>query len=615
MNQYSNYVPQQHQWLGQVMKAEQIILDGHLPPMEQLLAIPAEIRMKSPLLLRVECENGLLHGQLAGSKQRLEAALRGFAAQADESAMLTMMAMLGLLYIQVGDKQESKPFMSQLEQEWKRNPENCSGFVPWALARAAANAGDLVSRMEDVPELLMAAAERFREEGRPLWASFVLLDGLIFDPRKRTHPDWQFWMNWLKRRTEEQSLTEDVLRVLTSVNRDKGMCGRLPARYAYLTKAVLLNEAEERLPEELSDDVESGIYAAGAAIRRQLAEGMLDAAAEGLRLLDRQRRLVSTPAIEQLAAELRAKLELRAQAANAAQASEAAESPKARKAGTAKSVQPSSGKGLKPILAPAHESERRSTQATPAIEPSKWKIKLFGGIAFSQGNGQHSEPVWKRRKAGELFVHMLMQQGYKSNKEQIIERVFGEGDPAKRSNQLYVTLHDLRSALKEVGLLEDAVYAKRGVIGISEQIVESVDAETFMTLSRVGDQLWTDDREEAARLFEKAIPLYGMLAPELPYSEWLERTREQLLDRQTNMLRRLAAYYGESNEEAREEQRLSDWIALRPEQEEAYEAMIKLCLRGFRRVEAIGWYRRLERICKEELGIEPREEVRKLLWS
>ena len=42
--------------------------------------------------------------------------------------------------------------------------------------------------------------------------------------------------------------------------------------------------------------------------------------------------------------------------------------------------------------------------------------------------------------------------------------------------------------------------------------------------------------------------------------------------------------------------------------------MIRLCLRSGRRVEAIGWYRRLERICREELGTEPLEEVRRLLW-
>ncbi|NBC73113.1 BTAD domain-containing putative transcriptional regulator [Paenibacillus sacheonensis] len=610
MNQNNNQGSQHDQWLGQVMKAEQTILDGQMPSIEQLMAIPSEIRMKSPLLLRAECEHRLLNGQPMETKQRLEAALRGFAAQADESAMLTMMAMLGLLYIQVGDLHESKPFMTLLEQEWARNREHCSGFVPWALARSAASAPNHPSRFEEALGLMMAAVERFREEGRPLWTGFALLDSRIFDPRVQSNPDWPFWLNWLKRHTAEQPLAAAVLDLLGSPKPDASMCERLPVRYAYLSKAVVMGEAEERLPEELADDIECGIYAAGALARRMLAEKRLEAAAEALRLFERRQRLLSTPAAHRLAVELQERL-----AAATVDATAAAARP---------------GESLRPIAdgsrglgtgrqndfpqqsPPAAEQSNASAGASAG---SKWRIKLFGGIGFSTEDGQQAEPVWKRRKAGELFTYLLLQPAYKSNREQVIERVFGEGDPAKRSNQLYVTLHDLRNALKEIGLHEEAVYAKRGVVGIAEQAVESVDVETFITLSRVGDQLWMDDHEAASRLYEKAIPLYGLLATELPYAEWLERTREQLLDRQTTMLKRLAAFYADQKDEAREEQRLSDWIALRPEHEEAFEAMIRLCLRGNRRVEAISWYRRLERVWKEELGIEPLEEVRKLLWK
>ena len=64
----------------------------------------------------------------------------------------------------------------------------------------------------------------------------------------------------------------------------------LPVAYAYLSKAVLLNRMEERLPAALNDDIESSVYAAAAAILRQLAEGRLEAAAEKLGTLDRLRR-------------------------------------------------------------------------------------------------------------------------------------------------------------------------------------------------------------------------------------------------------------------------------------------------------------------------------------
>ncbi|WP_219834365.1 BTAD domain-containing putative transcriptional regulator [Paenibacillus sp. R14(2021)] len=603
MNQNNNKMTQPDQWLGHVLKAEQTILDGHMPPIEQLLSIPADIRMKSPILLRAECEYGLLSGRLMETKQMLEAALRGFAAQADESAMLTMMAMLGLLYVQVGDKQESKPFIALLSQEWERNPENCSGFVPWALARASANKDGKATAFEDAQALFMASAERFREEGRPLWTSFVLLDRLLFDSREQSHPDWQFWLNWLKRHTSENPSAAAVANLLVSQEPSAALCDQLPARFAYLSKAVLLKQPEEQLPAELADDIESAAYAAGASIKRQLAEGLHAEAAESLLLLNRQRRLVSTPEIERLAFDLQTQL-ASASAAKPAivyriEQEELASQAKAQQRRAAVAVQ---------------EKKTRAMEAGPAGLAEKWRVKLIDGISFSTADGRNAEPIWKRRKAGELFVYLLMQPGYRANREQVVDKVFGEGDPAKRSNQLYVTLHDLRNSLKEISGQEDPVFAKRGIIGISELVFESVDIEEFITLSRVGDQLWMDDREAAGRLYDKALPLYGQLGTELPHAEWLERLREQLLDRQTNMLKRLASFYIEQQDEARVEQRLADWIELRPVQEEAYEAMIRLCLRGDRRIEAIGWYRRLERVCKDQLGSEPLDEVRKLLW-
>ena len=260
-----------------------------------------------------------------------------------------------------------------------------------------------------------------------------------------------------------------------------------------------------------------------------------------------------------------------------------------------------------------NERKRSSRNKQPdAASSLRWQAILNNGIRFVATNGKVAEPVWKRRKAGELFVYLLLQPGYKANREQVIERVFGEGEPSKRSNQLYVTLHDLRHALKELGMSEDLIYAKRGVIGIDENSFDSIDAETFLTLSRVGDQLWMDDRDAACRLYEEAIPLYGQLGTELPYADWLERIREQLLDRQTTMLKRLATYHMEHHDDERAEQRLTEWISLRPEQENAYETMIRHCLNVGRRAEAIGWYRRLEKMCREELGNEPLEEIRKL---
>ncbi|MFC5650489.1 BTAD domain-containing putative transcriptional regulator [Paenibacillus solisilvae] len=590
MKQNNHLTTNQDKWLQEVLALEQAILDGHMPSAEQLLVVPSEIRMKSPLLLRAECENGLLDGQLMETQQLLKAALKGFAAQADEASMLAMMGMLSLLYEQVGDRQESQPLLALLGQEWNRTPEFCSGFVPWALARAAANGSpqgnDGTGRAE---ALFFQAAERFRQESKPIWTGFVLLDHMLFNPVPVQAQDWLLLTNWLKRHAGDQQYSDAVYDILTNPNPTIQTCDELPLRYAYLCKAIILDAGDELVPESLSGDIEVQMYAAASKIKRNLAEGAYAEAANGIELLERYHQLVVTPAARQALQVLKRDYnQLTGQSEKSNVTAKAAQKEKKRSGGT---------------------------KAQTAAATVRWQVMLINGIRFEATNGKVAEPVWKRRKAGELFIYLLLQPGYKANREQVIERVFGEGEASKRSNQLYVTLHDLRQALKELGLSEDLVYAKRGVIGIEENSFDGIDAETFLTLSRVGDQLWTDDWEAACRLYEEAMPLYGQLGTELPYAEWLERIREQLLDRQTTMLKRLAMYHMERRDDARAEQRIAEWIALRPDQENAYETMIRHCLNLGRRAEAISWYRRLEKICREELGIEPLEEIRLLVWK
>ena len=404
---------------------------------------------------------------------------------------------------------------------------------------------------------------------------------MFFNPVLVRTQDWQLLISWLKRHIGDQLYGEAVCEVLTNPKPSLQTCEELPLRYSFLCKAIIMDASEETAPHSLSGDIEVQMYAAAAVLKRLLAEGDYTEAAHVLGMCERYSQMVATPAADQAVQKLRL---------NYDHLTKSNDSKNERK----------------------RSSHNKQTDAASSL---RWQAILNNGIHFVATNGKVAEPVWKRRKAGELFVYLLLQPGYKANREQVIERVFGEGEPSKRSNQLYVTLHDLRHALKELGMSEDLIYAKRGVIGIDENSFDSIDTETFLTLSRVGDQLWMDDRDAACRLYEEAIPLYGQLGTELPYADWLERIREQLLDRQTTMLKRLATYHMEHHDDERAEQRLTEWISLRPEQENAYETMIRHCLNVRHRAEAIGWYRRLEKMCREELGNEPLDEIRELIWK
>jgi len=250
----------------------------------------------------------------------------------------------------------------------------------------------------------------------------------------------------------------------------------------------------------------------------------------------------------------------------------------------------------------------------PGPKMNRLRVQLMSGIRFFLSDGTTVSPKWKRRKSRELLVYLLLQPEYRVLRDQVVEQVFGEGDATKLANHLYVSLHELRNALTSIGF-EDAVEVRGGLIGFKDTVIEAVDVEQFMTLSRVGDQLWGKDKEASVMLYMDAVRLYGTLGSDMPYLDWLERWRSHLLERQTQMLRRLGDYYAALEEDSHTEQWLSAWIDLRPDQEEAYQAMIRYWKERGRHAEAVSWYRRLERVCREELGTVPLEETRKLVWE
>src|SRR5690606_26493424 len=101
----------------------------------------------------------------------------------------------------------------------------------------------------------------------------------------------------------------------------------------------------------------------------------------------------------------------------------------------------------------------------------------------------------------------------------------------------YVSIHELkRTTLAHWGV-ENFVSVKDGVIRLREGVIDYVDIEQYLALVRVGEQLWKEDRELAAEMFEKACHLYGELAPDLLYIDWLDSYRSMLLQKQTGIIK------------------------------------------------------------------------------
>jgi DNA-binding SARP family transcriptional activator len=555
-----------------VLKLEQAVQNGQLPDCTDLERLPESVLFRSPFLLRAGAIRLTLDGRLRKAREWAQAAVKAFALLADHRGMLSMIGLLSLIHVRIGDFADNEAMLMHLDAEAGRDPELCGGYVWWALARGkcwSRTTAFLAPRLID--DDFARAAERFREDGDAIGFAYVLLDRWMYDPAGMQKGAWPGRIAELGRWAALRPECALVYDAMTG-----GTCDGLPERYAYMMRTLRSDEENVGWPEgELRYDVEVQMFACRLHVERRLAEGERTDAAVTLRQLELLHKEMSTPRTLVWVAEFKGKLGL------------AAAQPQA----------------ARPVEAQDEEERTR-----------RMRIQLMSGIRIFLPDGTALQPKWKRRKSRELFVYLLLQQDYRALRNQVLEQLFGDADSSRAANHLYVSLHELRNALSGIGF-EDAIEVRGGLVGFRESVIDMVDVEQYVAQSRVGDQLWATDRDAAVMLYMDAVRQYGLLGADMPASDWLERWRIQLLERQTVMLRRLAEYYISQSEDSLAEQWLTAWIDLRPDQEEAYQAMIRFWKERGRHAEAVSWYKRLERVFREEYGMEPLEETKRLVWG
>lgn len=237
----------------------------------------------------------------------------------------------------------------------------------------------------------------------------------------------------------------------------------------------------------------------------------------------------------------------------------------------------------------------------------------MGGLKLIGKAAQIAHIPWKRKKAKELFLYLLLEPHYSAGKEQMAELLLPGSEPERAVKHLYVIIHQLKKALQSSLHIENGIVIREDQIRLNESMIEFVDVEQYLSLIRVADQLWVQDRELSLELYTKAHLLYGPLLPELPYLDWLEQRRVYLQEKQTALLHRLGRAASDAGHFDQAHLYFLEWIELRPYQEEAYQEMMRLLVGVGRHQEAERWYSKLAEVCRTELLTEPSAETRLIL--
>ena len=201
-------------------------------------------------------------------------------------------------------------------------------------------------------------------------------------------------------------------------------------------------------------------------------------------------------------------------------------------------------------------------------------IRLLGGFQVAVGGVAIPTDAWRRRHAAALVKLLALAPGRTLHREQVLDALWPDEDPALSAPRLHKAAHFVRRATSQ----RDAVVLDGHHVSLFPAAVVQVDAVVFERLAVAGDLV-------------AAIEVCGGdLLPADPYEPWLDAARLHLRRLRLDVLRAAG--------------RWPELLAVEPSDEEAHLAVMRAHLAAGRRAAVLQQFDRL-RVAVDELGIEP----------
>jgi DNA-binding SARP family transcriptional activator len=233
-------------------------------------------------------------------------------------------------------------------------------------------------------------------------------------------------------------------------------------------------------------------------------------------------------------------------------------------------------------------------------------VRLLGRFSVELNGDTVIDRSWSRRKAQALIKLLALRRDHAAHREEVLDLLWPELDPAAALNNLYKNLHHVRSVLAGRGLSAPFVALNGEMVELAPGT--EVDAGEFREMARL--------TSAGAAELEAAASLYrGDLLPEDTYEPWTEAERDDLRSAYVSLMFSLARIHHETGNHASGIDAIQALLRADPANEEAHRLLIAEYAHSGSKHRALRQYQLLTDVLKEELDAEPSEETRLLYES
>jgi len=255
---------------------------------------------------------------------------------------------------------------------------------------------------------------------------------------------------------------------------------------------------------------------------------------------------------------------------------------------------------LAPVSAP---DQLERAPVPPALPIPALRVTTLGRFAVERNGVTVPESAWPRPKAITLFKLLLSVPSRRRARDQVLDLLWPDDDPATANVGLRSVTYAVRQAL-DLPSGASALVARGHMLALADHTRIWVDADAFAASAAAA--LAGRDIESC----RTALAYYGGdYLPDDLYEDWAKERREELAALRILLLLHQARLCGEGGDLAEARAALAAVLTADPLHEDAAIRQMTILAAAGDRGEALRVYEKLRAALQDELGVEPNDQA------
>lgn len=238
-------------------------------------------------------------------------------------------------------------------------------------------------------------------------------------------------------------------------------------------------------------------------------------------------------------------------------------------------------------------------------------VNVLGTFSIFRDYEEIDDKEWKREKAKELFLYLLLNKDRYVSKEELLHILWPKGNDVAMARDFKVIYNACLKVLEpERNAREESAYIirKNSMYQLQQSIAFSTDIDYFKKFATFG----LEEKEPSISIewLQLAVSLYkGNLLEEFYHIDWVQQKREELVNLYLLVIERIAQHLFR----LKRYQEVIFWAEKVIKQDNTWEEGYRLLMLSYyhlnNRTQAVKWFEKCVESLKTELNIDPMEST------